>query len=107
MKKNLLFSMLLIIFSACGGGDGDSDSPGISKDYLNVTPNLELLGDGQTTELTIDANCSWTITKDADWLSVSPMSGTNKQSVTITAGKNNTGSPRTAVLSVKGGSLTY
>ena len=106
MKKILLLSMLLVVFSACGGGDDGGSSPEISKDYLNVAPNIELLGDGQTVELTIDANCNWTITKDADWLSVSPMSGTNKLNVSITAGKNNTGSSRTAVLSVKGGSKT-
>ena len=97
--------MLLVTIVACGGGDDDGGAPEISKDFLKVTPNLELLGNGQSAELTIEANCSWIITKDADWLSVNPMSGINKQSITITAGKNNTGKARTAVLNIKGGSL--
>ena len=105
MKKNILLCMLLVLVSACGGDSAGGDDNTLSKDYLNVTANLNLLGDGQSADLTIDANCSWTITVDADWLSVSPMSGSNKQTVTVTVGKNPTSSPRTALLTVSGGSL--
>lgn len=107
MKKSILYSLLLIVCVACGGGDdaGGGNSPQPSKDYLSVTPNLELLGDGQTTDITIDANCSWTISKDVDWLTVSPMSGSNKQTVTIAAMKNSTGADRMAILTVQGGTL--
>lgn len=106
MKKSILYSLLLLACVACGGGDdGGGDSPQPSKDYLSVTPNLELLGDGQTTDITIDANCSWTISKDVDWLTVSPMSGSNKQTVTIAAMKNSTGADRMAILTVQGGTL--
>lgn len=104
MKKNIIFCMLLMLVSACGG-DSAGDDNTLSKDLLDVTPNLSLLADGQSADLTINANCNWTITIDADWLSVSPMSGSNKQTVTVTAGKNPTNSPRTATLTVKGPSL--
>lgn len=107
MKRSIFYSLLIMVCVACGGGDdaGGGNSPQPSKDYLSVTPNLELLGDGQTTDITIDANCSWTITKDADWLTVSPMSGSNKQTVTIAAMKNSTGADRMAILTVQGGTL--
>lgn len=107
MKKSIFYSLLIMVCVACGGGDdaGGGNSPQPSKDYLSVTPNLELLGDGQTTDIIIDANCSWTITKDADWLTVSPMSGSNKQTVTIAAMKNSTGADRMAILTVQGGTL--
>ena len=105
MKKHILLALSMIVLCACGGGD-DGDAPEISKDYLNVTPNVQLLADGQSIDISITANCSWTITKDADWLTVSPMTGNNSQSVTITAGRNATGAERTAVLTVKGGSLS-
>lgn len=106
MKGNnsIVFCMLMVLLVACGGS-GSDDEPQISKDFLSVTPNLELLGDGQTTEITVSANCSWTISKDVDWLTVSPMSGTNTQTITVSAMKNTTGSDRKAVLSIKGGSL--
>lgn len=108
MKKNILWIMLLIsLIMACGGesGDGD-DGPAITKDYLSVPPNMSLLGDGESQNLTIDANCSWTISTDIDWLTVNPMSGLNKQTIMVTAGKNTSGSARSAVLTVRGGSLT-
>lgn len=105
MKKNMIFCMLLMLVSACGGDSAGGDET-LSKDYLNVTPNMELQNGGDTKDLQISANCSWTITKmnNADWLTVNPSSGSNSQTVTITAGKNN-GSERVAVLNIKGGSL--
>lgn len=107
MKKSILYSLLMIVCVACGGGDDDGvgESPQINKDYLSVTPNLELLADGQTIDVTINANCSWSITKDVDWLTVSPMTGSNTQTVTVSAMKNSTGADRMAVLTVQGGSL--
>lgn len=107
MKKSIFYSLLIMVCVACGGGDdaGGGDSPQPSKDYLRVPTSQELLGDGQAVDITIDANCSWTITKDADWLTVSPMSGSNKQTVTIAAMKNSTGADRMAILTVQGGTL--
>ena len=91
---------------ACGGGDdGGEDTPQINKDYLRVPTSQELLGDGQAIDITIDANCSWTISKDVEWLTVSPMSGSDKQTVTIAAMKNSTGADRMAILTVQGGTL--
>lgn len=109
MKKMFYLFLLLFVLAACGGGSsgGGSDTPppDINKDYLSVTPNMELLAEGQTSELKISANCSWTITKDADWLTVTPTSGTNTQTVTVSASKNETGESRSAILTIKGGSL--
>lgn len=109
MKKYLIFFTVVLITMACGGGGGDGggSTPEINKDYLSVTPNLELLPEGQTTEITVSSNCSWTITKDndCDWLTVSPMSGTNSQKVSVSASSNSTDVVRTAVLTVQGGSL--
>ena len=107
MKKSILFSLMLLACVACGGGDdgGGGESPQINKDYLKVPTSLELLGDGQTTEIPISSNCNWTISKDVDWLTVNPMSGSNNQSVTVSATKNSTGADRMAILTVQGGSL--
>ena len=105
MKKHILFALSLMIV-ACGGDDGgNSGGETPSKDYLSVTPSLELLAEGQTTDITINANCSWTISKDVDWVTVSPMSGTNTQTVMVSAMKNSTGADRMAILTVIGGSL--
>lgn len=104
MKKYFLLYIASLILLACGGGGGDDpDTPVISKDYINVTPNLQLLGDGQETELKVTANCSWTITNSASWLTVTPSSGNNTEQVKVSAGKNSTGEERTATLTIKGG----
>ena len=104
MKKQIWLLLLLAMIWSCGGGEDDPDEPNITRDYINVVPNVELLGDGQTQEIDVSANCNWTIAKDAEWLSVTPTSGTNNQTITISAGKNSTGQARTAVLTIKGGS---
>ena len=107
MRINILLVLFVVLVAACGGGgDEPGSSPQINKEYLSVTPNLELLADGQTTEIGIQANCSWTITKDAEWLIVSPMSGSGNQTVTLSAQKNTLYENRTAVLYVKSSSLT-
>lgn len=106
MKKNILYSLILLAFVACGGGGDDTgETPQVNKDYLSVPPSQELLGDGQTVDIKIIANCSWTISQDADWLTVTPMSGSGEQTVTIAAMKNSTGSERMAILTVQGGTL--
>lgn len=101
--KKICFQMLICIFLVSCGGKGQEEEPYISNDYINVSPNVELLGDGQTVDLKISSNCSWTITKDAQWLTVSPMSGNGSLDVSISAGKNTSSETRSAVLVVKGG----
>ena len=95
--------LALAAIGACGGGDDPEDEPDVRIDLLDVTPSVELLGDGSTADITIKANCDWTITKDDAWLSVTPSSGKGTESVRITAGKNTSGDQRIAVLTVKGG----
>lgn len=106
MKKSILYFLILMVFVACGGGDDTGETPQVNKDYLRVLQtSLEFSADGQTTEIAIKANCSWTITKDADWLTISPMSGANDQAVSISVTKNTTNEDRIAILTVQGGSL--
>lgn len=88
----------------CGGGDvPGSDGPIVSKDYIDVAPNLQLLGNGQETELKISTNCRWIISYSANWLTVSPSSGSNDEIVKVSAGKNTTGQDRSVILTIQGG----
>lgn len=103
MIRYIWFGIVTLLLMACGGGDGSGEEPFVSKDYINVAPNLQLLGDGQETELKITANCSWKISNPASWLTVTPSSGTNNETVRVSAGKNSTGEDRTAILTIQGG----
>lgn len=106
MKKYSIILLLMFFIAACGGGDDDTDDIIIKKDQISITPSLELLGDGEAKEMQITATCEWRITKDAnaDWLTVTPMSGTkDTRSIVVSAGKNSTGVNRTAILTISGG----
>lgn len=105
MKKNIIYIILLLGIIACGGDSAGEGGPQVNKDYLSVPPSLELLSEGQTVDLKINSNCNWSITEDADWLTVTPMSGSNEQTVIVSASKNSSGSDRMAVLTVQGGTL--
>lgn len=102
MKKYIALSLVLLFVFACSDGDELGDVT-MSKDFISVSQGLELSGDGGSEELEIKATCSWTISKNADWLTISTQSGEKNGKVTLTAGKNTTGAVRTATLTVKGG----
>ena len=106
MKKYSILLLVSLLAIACGGGDDDTDDITIKKDQIRIAPSQELLGDGEAKEMPISAKCDWRIIKDAnaDWLTVTPMSGTkDTRSIVVSAGKNSTGVNRTAILTISGG----
>ena len=105
MKKSIIYLLMLMGIVACASDNAGDETPTISKDFLSVVPSMELLAEGQTTDLTINANCNWSITKNADWLTVSPMSGSSTQTITVSAMKNSSGADRMVVLTILGGEL--
>ena len=101
MKKYSILLLLTLFVAACGGGDDDVT---IKKDQISIALNLELLGDGEAKEMPIKATCNWNLTKDADWLTVTPMAGDkDTRSIMVSASKNSTGATRTAILTISGG----
>lgn len=105
MKKYLFLTLLLLLTACDKGDDAGGDNPVISSDFIRVSPNLQLLGYGQVEELSIEANCNWTITKTQGWLKVDPTSGSNSQRVKVFAEKDSTGAQRTDVLTIRGGNV--
>ena len=72
---------------------------------LNVSPaTVSIVHEsGSNGTFGITSNTSWTITDDADWLSVSPASGSNNATITVTASsKNPTTTARTAKVTIVG-----
>jgi hypothetical protein len=101
MRKYILYIWILLGLTACGGGEIDGELPFMSKDYISVTSRVELQGNGQETQINISANCDWSITKDADWLTVTPTSGSSSQTIMLSATKNISGAERTATLMIR------
>ncbi|MDR2138715.1 MAG: leucine-rich repeat protein, partial [Tannerella sp.] len=65
---------------------------------LTVTPaSLDFVAAGGSRNFTVTSNTSWTVTSSASWLTVSPASGTNSDTVSVTAAAN-TAEARTATV---------
>ncbi len=70
---------------------------------LTVNPtslNYAVSGGSQT--VTVSSNTSWTATTTANWLTISPASGSNNGTFTVTASENTSASQRTATITVSG-----
>ena len=103
MKKVFLYMAMVMAFAACNGDSiGDIDSIIVSNDYMSVSSSsIQLSGDESQQELTVSANCKWSVSADANWISVNTSSGDGNGTVTITASLNSTGSDRTGTITVK------
>lgn len=103
MKKYIMCAIALLGIVACGGDEiGGGDTPVVSKEYINAVSKLDFKSEGGDTEVSISASCDWTVGKDADWVSVSPTSGSKNQSITVSVSRNNSSSDRTATITIKG-----
>ncbi len=82
MKKRNIFMMMALLVVAAAG------LVGCGKQYsLRVSTNNLYFGvDPGTKTLEITANCKWTVVKndDADWYTISTMSGEKDGTITIT-----------------------
>jgi hypothetical protein len=73
--------------------------------YLTVSPTTVTIGSasGSSGTFSISSNVTWTVTDNVSWLSVSPVSGSNNATITVTAGSANTGtSTRSATVTIAG-----
>lgn len=71
----------------------------IKKQILSVSPASLTLGSaaGSTGSISVTSNTTWSITRDAQWLSVSSSSGSGNGSVTVVSSANTT-VPRSATV---------
>lgn len=99
--STIVVFVVTMFFMACAGGDPGEDIV-ISTEYLNVTNQIAIAGDGsQKGQLQISADCAWTISGAPSWMSLSANSGSNNATIEITCTKNPSSSDeRSAVLTV-------
>jgi hypothetical protein len=69
------------------------------------TSTLNFTAAGETKSVTITSNDSWTAVKDAEWITVTPPSGSNNGTISVTAAANTTTSQRTGFVAVTGGGI--
>lgn len=57
---------------------------------------------GETKNVNVTSNDSWTVSSNQSWCTVSPTSGSNNGTIKVTTSKNTSYSSRTATLTIKG-----
>ena len=102
----LLSFLILSLYSYASDFEVDGIAYNILTESINevevtLNNNNKMSGDGREQELTISANCKWTVSSDVNWLSVNSSSGDGNGSVTITASLNSTGVDRTGTITVR------
>ena len=69
---------------------------------LEVNPVAVIFDpESSSVELKVNSNASWTVSVDADWLTLEPAGGQGDATVILTAAENNVRTERTAVVTVK------
>lgn len=81
------------------GGTASNCSAGTTLTVAPTTVNLAAAANSTAT-FNITSNTSWTVTDDQPWLTVSPTSGSNNGTVTLTAQQNTNTAARTASVTV-------
>lgn len=103
MKKILFFVFLMsivIITSSCDKNDG-AYYPVPSEFSVTPAADQSIGTEGGTIVLTIaTVNLGWWIETSESWCTASSKYGSGAGEVTLTIGKNTTGSPREATISV-------
>ncbi|HQJ65960.1 MAG TPA: BACON domain-containing carbohydrate-binding protein, partial [bacterium] len=79
---------------------------GIAANLTLSAISLSFGAGSSSTTISITSNVSWSISDDAAWMSVLPVSGTNNADVSITVTANPSISSRSGTVTVTGGGLT-
>jgi hypothetical protein len=70
---------------------------------LDVSPSsLSFAAAGETKNITVTSNDSWTVSSDQSWCTVSPTSDSNNGTIKVTATANSSTSSRSATITIKG-----
>ena len=80
---------------------------GSSSYNLTVSPtSLNYVANGGSKTVSVTSNTSWTATSSANWLTISPASGSNNGTITAVATANTSNSQRTTTITVSGSGIT-
>ena len=100
MKKLLktLFAVqaLIALFALTACSSDSEESSTISVD----ASTLKFEADGRSQTFSIQSNTNWTIIGNANWVQVSPASGSGSKSVVVSTQENTTTSPRSCTLNL-------
>lgn len=79
-----------------------SSTGSVSYSLTVSTDELDVEADAGSTSFSVTSNTTWSISCDANWLTISPSSGSNNSSVTVNYSANTSTSERTATITITG-----
>lgn len=79
-----------------GFGGTTNDTPRLTVDPASIN----VARSAGSALFDIDANVNWTITDDADWLTLNTSSGSNSETITVNFTENTTAGQRTATITI-------
>ena len=100
MKKIVWILLAAFCVAACGGKDPEPTP----QDHFSVMPStLSFTDEDASTKLvTVTASSAWTVSVSADWIRVSPTSGSGNASLSVKVDPNPEEGPRTGSISIGG-----
>ena len=102
MKKTKFWSIFTLVLMGLSSFAMVACDPDPEDPKLEVSTNEIILdAEGETQSFSVESNVKWTITGNRGWLSVSPASGKNNETIVITASKNTNVGTQTCKLTVK------
>ncbi|MDR2145833.1 MAG: BACON domain-containing protein [Tannerella sp.] len=102
MKKIVFSFLMFTLLASCGGDEDEKQDP-----VLNVSPpQIDMEAAGGSRDVSVTANNAWTaVSAAADWCAVSPASGSNNGTFTVTVQPNTALETRETSISVKSETL--
>lgn len=104
MKVKYLFLLLILLIGVSSCEDSDSENAPSLEVSQSAFDNIS--SNGQTVEVNITSNNSWTASTNASWCNLSPQKGNGNQKLTIIVEGNIDQAARTATITVSSSGAT-
>lgn len=106
MKKNLsLFAVAALFLAACNPAEPETkegEDPAVHDELTLSKTEINVAAPAANDEITVTANCAWTVSNSLDWVSVQPASGKGDGTIKVSISEN-TGDDRSGSFTVHGG----
>jgi poly(beta-D-mannuronate) lyase len=104
MKLSNIFFTFLILASLISCSSKDSNEEPSENLYIALTSEFSENGGSQSVTLT--SNLNWTASADANWITITPSSGTDNGPINVSVDENLTNNKRSGIVTVSGGSIS-
>jgi poly(beta-D-mannuronate) lyase len=104
MKLSNIFFTFLILASLISCSSKDSNEELSENLYIALTSEFSENGGSQSVVLT--SNLDWIATTDANWITITPSSGSDDGSIDVSVDENITNNKRSGIVTVSGGSIS-